>query len=104
MPGTVHCLAIRFDGEFLAVGFHNEVAIVRAPMICKFLFIQIVNAINTYLFTSLGGMPFASAACRRERFRYHDCRVVPPHGPCNYLRQLPIWSNQVRVQIITGQE
>ncbi|KAJ7822798.1 WD40-repeat-containing domain protein, partial [Mycena olivaceomarginata] len=28
MPGTVHCLAIRFDGEFLAVGFHNEVAIV----------------------------------------------------------------------------
>ncbi|KAF8208470.1 WD40-repeat-containing domain protein, partial [Mycena galopus ATCC 62051] len=28
MPGTVHCLAIRFDGQFLAVGFHDEVAIV----------------------------------------------------------------------------
>lgn len=69
MPGTVHCLAIRFDGQFLAVGFHDEVAIVRAPLICKFLFIQIVNAINgaidTYVSTSRRGMPITSAASRR---------------------------------------
>ncbi|KAJ7303054.1 hypothetical protein DFH08DRAFT_826038 [Mycena albidolilacea] len=33
MPGTVHCLAIQFDGQFLAVGFHNKVAIVQTPLI-----------------------------------------------------------------------